>query len=160
MIPATVMHPELWTQTVVVEWGGTGPCPVGITSRGELEALVAPDGTTYDVVSGEDAEFNGQWTIVASNVGGVPGTGWRRVLERCWEPYQAVVGRDATAYLSVAYRTGEPYPQVPPMRLIVAGPEGYRGGRPLEWDHLERAPDGTVFAIRTDAPEESPSSSP
>jgi hypothetical protein len=148
MVPATAMHPELWTQTVVVEWGGDGPCPAGMTDRWSVERLVAPDGTTYDVVSGEDAEFNGQWTIVASNAGGVPGAGWRRVLERCWEPYQAVVGWDATAYLSVAYRSGEPSEIVQPGRLIVAGPEGYRGGRPLEWHSLERAPDGTVFATR------------
>jgi LysM repeat protein len=152
-VPATATHPELWTQTVLVEWGGTGPCPAW--AGGRSERVVAPDGTTYDVVPGEDAEFNGQWTIVASNVGGVPGAGWRRVLEPCWEPYQAVVGRDATAYVSVAYRSGEPSEVVQPGRLIVAGPEGYRGGRPLEWDYLERAPDGTVFAIETEAPEES-----
>jgi LysM repeat protein len=154
-VPATATHPELWTQTVVVEWGGTGPCPAWEGGRA-VDRVVAPDGTTYDVVAGEDPEFNGQWTIVATNAGGVPGAGWRRVLEKCWEPYQAVVGRDATAYLSVAYRTGEPSEVfVQPGRLIVAGPEGYRGGRPLEWDHLERAPDGTVFAIRTEAPHES-----
>ncbi len=64
MVPATAMHPELWTQTVVVEWGGTGPCPAW--EAGRAERLVAPDGTTYDVVPGEDAEFNGQWTIVAT----------------------------------------------------------------------------------------------
>jgi LysM repeat protein len=155
-VPATATHPELWTQTVVMEWGGDGPCPAGITERWSVERLVAPDGTTYDVVPGEDAEFNGQWTIVVTNAGGVPGAGWRRVLERCWEPHQAVVGSDATAYFSVAYRTGESSEVVQPGRLIVAGPEGYRGGRPLKWHHLESAPDGTVFAIRTDAPHESP----
>ena len=26
-VEASTTHPELWTQTVVVEWGGTGPCP-------------------------------------------------------------------------------------------------------------------------------------
>lgn len=155
-VPATATHPELWTQTVVVEWGGTGPCPAGEGGRA-ANRVVAPDGTIYDVVSGEDAEFNGQWTIVATNAGGVPGAGWRHVLEPCWEPYEAVVGRDASAYLSMAYRTGEPSEVVPSVRrLIVAGPEGFRSERGLEWHSLELAPDGTVFGIRTEAPEESP----
>jgi hypothetical protein len=44
----------------------------------EEQKLVASDGTAYELVPGEDAEFNGQWTIVASNVGGVPGAGSRQ----------------------------------------------------------------------------------
>ncbi len=153
-VAATGAHPELWTQIVVVEWGGTGPCPAEETNY--VERLVAPDGTTYDIVPGEDAEFNGQWTIVTTNAGGTSGAGWRQALESCWEPYEAVVGSDATAYLAATYRTGEPLVDFPPMRLIVAGPEGFRSERDLAWAHLERAPDGTVFVSSMEVDEAGP----
>lgn len=153
-VAATAAHPELWTQVVAVEWGGTGPCPAA--DPGYAERLVAPDGTTYATVPGEDAVYNSQWTLLATNAGGTPGAGWRHALDSCWEPYDVVVGKDATVYLSAAYRTGESSADVPPMRLIVAGPEGVRSERELAWADLERAPDGTAFAIRTEVSDEGP----
>lgn len=153
-VEASPAHPEYWTQVVVVEWGGTGSCPAA--DPGYAERLVASDGTTYATIPGEDAEYNSQWTLVATNAGGTPGAGWRHVLEACWEPYEVVVGKDATVYLSAAYRTGESSDNVPPMRRVVAGPEGVRSERELAWADLERAPDGTVFAIRTEVSNEGP----
>jgi hypothetical protein len=70
------------------------------------------------------------------------------------EPYEAVVGRDATAYLSVGYQTGEPAGDIDGRDvLIVAGPEGVRT-RMQTPGYIKQAPDGTVFAIREEVDED------
>ena len=154
-VAATAAHPQLWTQIVAVEWGGTGPCPAAYPA--DTEKLDAPDGTTYATVPGEDAAHNSRWTLVATKAGGTSGAGWRRILGSCWEPLELVVGKDATAYLSAVYQTGEPSDDIRSMRLIVAGPEGFRSESELARADLERAPNGTVFAIRAEVSNRGPS---
>jgi hypothetical protein len=154
LVEASAAHPELWTQTVVVEWGSTGPCPAEEVGYVEPPS-VAPDGTVYATVPGEDAEYNSRWTLVATNTGGTPGADWRHALESCWEPYELVVGKDATVYLSASYRAGAAVVDLP-WKLIVAGPEGVRSERELAWAALDRAPDGTVFSTRMEVNEDGP----
>ena len=155
-VEASAAHPELWTQTVVVEWGGTGPCPAE-----KVEYLpppaVAPDGTTYAIVPGMDDAYNSQWSIVATNAGGTPGTGWRHELEPCWEPGWPgiVVGSDTTAYTAWSYRVGGNWTDDEPAELVVAGPEGVRTRMQSPGD-IEQAPDGTVFVSSMEADEDGP----
>ena len=142
-IPESSAHPELRTQTVTIEWGGSGPCPAEEVDQ-LPRPVVAANGTTYELVPTMDSAYNSQWSLVASNIGGKPGTGWTYQLESCWEPdWPAIAARDGTAYLGWRYvATGTQTDR--PTELVVAGPEGVRT-RMQRPGYIEQAPDGTVF---------------
>jgi hypothetical protein len=140
-IAASVTHPELWSQTVTLEWGGSGPCPAEAIDP--PKPIVAPDGTTYELVPTMDRAYNSQWSIVASHIGGRPGTGWAYQLEPCWEPGETFVGSDGTGYITWWYQVGEQWASKP-AELVVAGPEGVRARMPAP-AHIEAAPGGTLF---------------
>lgn len=147
-VPASATHPVLWTQTVVVEWGGKGSCPAEAVDY-LPKPVLAPDGTTYELVPSMDDEYNSQWLVVADNLRGVTGTGWRHRLEPCWEPDWpgVVAGSDATAYATWSYRVGGKWTDDAPAELVVVGPEGVRS-KAQSPGSIEQAPDGTVFATR------------
>ena len=152
-VAASATHPELWTQTVTVEWGGSGPCPAEEIDH-PPKPVVAPDGTTYELVPTMDSAYNSQWSIVTSNIGGRPGTGWTYPLERCWEPGETLVGNDGTTYITWWYQVGEEWAGKP-AELVVLGPEGVRT-RMQSPGYIEQAPDGTLFVSSMEVDEDGP----
>ncbi len=155
-VPASATHPELWTQTVTLEWGGDGPCPARRLSYPPPTAIAA-DGTTYQLLPGMDQAYNSQWSITGGTAAGTPGPAWTHQLEPCWEPgWEMLVDRDGTAFITVGYEASPaPGAGPTPHELIIAGPEGIRAQMPLQWG-LELAPGGIVFGHRTEADEEGP----
>ena len=139
IVPASASHPALASAEIVIEWGGSGPCPGRVQQSRPL--IVAADGTKYELVPGVDDAFNSQWSIVASNIGGEPDSGWQDQFEICWQPTDVDADDEGFLYLALARSPGRE------MRLLVATPAGIRAQGELGGHFsLDRSPDGTVYA--------------
>ena len=128
-----------------------------VADAGPSTPVVAPDGTTYEMALGRDADGNVQWTLVATNVRGVSGTGWREALDPCWQPQglidtKVVIAADGTAYVVVGHRVGVGWDDSSDLeRLVTAGPDGVRATLPMRDRHqLFTSPDGTVYIFSLD----------
>lgn len=147
-IPKTGSHSDLASNVISIEWAPSSCLP---TTADPPTPLVASDGTTYAFTEGIDANRRAQWSIVASNLGGVAGTGWRRSLDACWEPgwsWLWATGSGGTAYVTAAYRELDAL-DADRLRLIALGPDGIRAVRdvPTGLRRLLAAPDGTVYSV-------------
>jgi len=128
-----------------------------VADAGPSTPVVAPDGTTYEMALGRDADGNVQWTLVATNVRGVSGTGWREALDPCWQPQglidtEIVIAADSTVYVVLGHRVGAGWDGSSDLeRLVTAGPDGVRATLPMRDRHqLFTSPDGTVYIFSLD----------
>jgi hypothetical protein len=134
-----------------------------VADAGPSTPVVASDGTTYEIVPGVDAVGNAQWSLVATNVRGVSGTGWREAFDPCWQPIgltsseqpEIVMGADGTVYVVLGHRVGAGWDGSSDLRrLVAAGPDGVRAAlQPPAGSQLFTSPDGTVYTFSVAYPD-------
>jgi hypothetical protein len=114
------------------------------------------DGTTYEIVVGADDDLNLRVDIVASDLEGVTGTGWRHELASCRLPMDAVFAGDGTAFITVLDLPFSEYAL--DAVVLVFGPETStpRASIPTSGSFASRGPgmfvstDGTVYMFTFD----------
>jgi hypothetical protein len=126
-------------------WRGTGGCPF-VASLGAIlpaPTTTSPDGTSYQVIWGWDAAGDQQLTLAAATPGGRAVPGWRHVFPACaGSVHGPLYGPDGTAYVVTSKHRAT--------WLYSFGPAGPRAAAPYrlpgDFEGIERAPDGTVYA--------------